>query len=266
MRSALSLGSETAVPLYVRIASILRSQIAEGTLPAGRSLPSIQDLCERYDVARVTVRQALDLLAREGLLVSQRGKLASVTDNPAPGESFLRSIEILGALTPDHRIDILERDVVDALPPAAHFFGRPSGPYVRFKKVHSEQGTPYAVMVIYVAQALAKRFPAKAETRDKLATLVQRHADPPLAGGRERITVAAADADDARLLDYPAAAPVARLRRVLCDRNGAAVYYGNVVYRGDRFGIERDHDVMVRHNFDAGPRNGQVRPTRDRKK
>jgi GntR family transcriptional regulator len=252
MRSSLPLAAETAVPLYARIASILRSQIAEGTLPAGEPLPSIQDLCERYDVARVTVRQAIELLSREGLIKSQRGKVASVAghrETPAT-DRFHRSIEVLSENGPDHRIDILSRDTVDDLPPAAKFFGTPQGPYVRWRKVHSEAGAPYAVMTIYVQKALAKTFPPKAETREKTALLVVRHAQ--IAGARERITVAAADADDAALLDYPVAAPVARLRRVLTDKHGVAVYYGNVVYRGDRFGIEREHDVMVRHNFDGG--------------
>lgn len=64
----------TAKPLkYRRIADDLRSGIARGEYTPGGALPGENDLMARYQVARMTVRQALAELQREGLAVARRG-------------------------------------------------------------------------------------------------------------------------------------------------------------------------------------------------
>ena len=58
---------------YRRIADDLRSGIASGEYSPGGALPGENDLMARYKVARMTVRQALAELQREGLAVARRG-------------------------------------------------------------------------------------------------------------------------------------------------------------------------------------------------
>jgi xanthine/CO dehydrogenase XdhC/CoxF family maturation factor len=65
---------EESKPLkYRRIADDLRSGIARGDYSPGGALPGENDLMARYKVARMTVRQALAELQREGLAVARRG-------------------------------------------------------------------------------------------------------------------------------------------------------------------------------------------------
>jgi GntR family transcriptional regulator, arabinose operon transcriptional repressor len=54
--------------LYEQLIQHLRSQILEGSLPAGMRLPSESQLIEDFGVSRGTVRQALSVLADEGLI------------------------------------------------------------------------------------------------------------------------------------------------------------------------------------------------------
>ncbi|MCE1252292.1 MAG: GntR family transcriptional regulator [Anaerolineae bacterium] len=63
----------SVIPLYYQLAQILREQIRTTELPAGQLLPSERELMNTYDLSRNTVRQALDLLAREGLIVREHG-------------------------------------------------------------------------------------------------------------------------------------------------------------------------------------------------
>jgi GntR family transcriptional regulator, transcriptional repressor for pyruvate dehydrogenase complex len=64
-----------------------------GQLAPGASLPSEADLAERYDVSRLTVREAVKMLAGRGLLELARGRRAVVRepDGSAFGD-FLASI------------------------------------------------------------------------------------------------------------------------------------------------------------------------------
>nr|MDT0525194.1 GntR family transcriptional regulator [Streptomyces sp. DSM 41633] len=58
---------------YREIAESLRHSIRTGTYPLGSRLPSESDLATRWEVSRGTVRQAVALLASEGLLGSRQG-------------------------------------------------------------------------------------------------------------------------------------------------------------------------------------------------
>src|SRR5689334_8106690 len=58
----------TPIPRYVQLAELIRQRLAKGRWLPGDLLPSIEHLMAEFDVARVTVRQAIAMLAEEGLL------------------------------------------------------------------------------------------------------------------------------------------------------------------------------------------------------
>ncbi|MGP3914258.1 GntR family transcriptional regulator [Nonomuraea sp. 10N515B] len=68
-------GESTAVPYrYEEIAARLREQIERGDLTPGAALPSEAELRRQFAVSRNTVRQALSVLEREGLVVAEHGR------------------------------------------------------------------------------------------------------------------------------------------------------------------------------------------------
>ena len=80
-------------PKYMEIYCELKRRIESGAFAPGERLPSESALCRRYAVQRDTVRHALDLLVRDGLIVKQPGR-----------GSFVCSEEdrILFAVDPEH--------------------------------------------------------------------------------------------------------------------------------------------------------------------
>jgi GntR family transcriptional regulator len=69
-------------PPYRQIAAALREAIAAGRLAPGDRLPSESELVTRYDVARMTARQAIQELKTEGLVVSEHGRGVFVRSAP----------------------------------------------------------------------------------------------------------------------------------------------------------------------------------------
>ena len=59
---------------YRNIADDLRQQIKDGVYNEGDKLPSERHLCEHYEASRITIRQALELLEQEQLVVRRHGK------------------------------------------------------------------------------------------------------------------------------------------------------------------------------------------------
>jgi GntR family transcriptional regulator len=95
------------VPLYYQLAQILRGQIRLGALSAGKDLPSERDLMKEYALSRNTVRQALDQLESEGLILRTQGSGTRVASLSGSYPYFLntffenRDLLIQAGYTPD---------------------------------------------------------------------------------------------------------------------------------------------------------------------
>ncbi|MER2227885.1 MAG: GntR family transcriptional regulator [Carnobacterium sp.] len=68
---------------YKNVADELRKQIKQGNYPKGGQLPNQNELAEKFDTSRVTVKKALDLLSIEGLVFSVQGSGTYVKKNIA---------------------------------------------------------------------------------------------------------------------------------------------------------------------------------------
>ncbi len=71
---------EGKTPLYLQIAGILRGEIERGVYAPGCPVPSETQLMQRYEVARLTARKAVRVLADEGLVEVVPGRGAYVTE------------------------------------------------------------------------------------------------------------------------------------------------------------------------------------------
>jgi GntR family transcriptional regulator len=69
-------------PPYRQIARMLREAITSSRLAPGERLPSEAELIEHFGVARMTVRQAVQELRSEGLVISQHGRGVFVRPTP----------------------------------------------------------------------------------------------------------------------------------------------------------------------------------------
>ena len=95
---------DSPIPRYAQLAALMRQRIVRGVWAQGEKLPSLEDLVREFDVARVTVRQAVELLARDGLLSPQRGRGTFVTGLPSH-DRWLRLETSLQGLADAYRDD-----------------------------------------------------------------------------------------------------------------------------------------------------------------
>jgi GntR family transcriptional regulator len=69
-------------PVFKQIADHLREAIQRGDLPPGTKVPSESQLMAHYGVARMTLRNALQILQSEGLTVAEHGRGVFVRSRP----------------------------------------------------------------------------------------------------------------------------------------------------------------------------------------
>ncbi|MBC7272796.1 MAG: GntR family transcriptional regulator [Streptomyces sp.] len=103
-------------PLYRRVASELLGELRDGAVPPGERLPGERQLAEHFGVSRETVRQALELLRRDGLVSTDRR--GSHTTLPGPPVGHLSPLTFpVGARTPEPTA--VDRATVSWRPPPA---------------------------------------------------------------------------------------------------------------------------------------------------
>ncbi len=76
---------ELNIPLYMQVYEALLEAIVEQKYAYGQYLPSERELSESFDVDRLTVRRALDMLVSEGLVEKLAGRGSRVRDLPTTG-------------------------------------------------------------------------------------------------------------------------------------------------------------------------------------
>ena len=230
------------VTLYAQLANIFRDRIYTGVWKEGESIPTLDELTQEFGVARVTVRQAIQLLSDEGYLSSHRGKRTHVTWK-APAISNLPIFSSIGTL--DERpsgfsIEIFGYDELDELPPRILDRGTSGGPYVRIRKRDLYEGVPYNMSENFVRRDVYRRFPPGGETVSKIARLVKDFAKPKPTQGFELIRVSMPTEDECQRLHSAANSPVARVARVFLDEQDNVLFYGTYAYREKEFALLRD--------------------------
>jgi len=84
-------------PHYLRISEELLSDIGAGKFPVGPMLPTELELCERFEVSRFTVREALRRLHEMGLLHRRRGS-GTMVRSLEPQAAMVQALDSMSAM------------------------------------------------------------------------------------------------------------------------------------------------------------------------
>ncbi len=227
--------------LYAQIAGLLRQRLSRGVWVIGQKLPSIEELMAEFGVARATVRHAVELLTREGLVSPRPGRGTTVMATTGK-ERHLRLETSLRDLADVYRNDKPKLTLIEetsALPPLLSSDGAPAPLYRFMRRVHSRDNEAFCVISLYLDERVFKMAP----TRFRKETVIPVLLDLPkvrIAQARQTLAVAAADLEIAEHLGVPLNSPVAHVRRVFTAADKIVLYLGEVTYRGDYIHFEMD--------------------------
>lgn len=234
--------SNAQVPLYVQLAELFRQRIGKGVWRQGEKLPSLEQLVGEFEVARVTVRQAIEQLTRDGLVSPQRGRGTFVTGAPK-NDRWLRvetTLKNLADVYRDTHPTILNIDESTARTPLlTEADGIAAEKYVYMRRVHAHEGRPYCVIGIWLDAEVFARHPSRFR-KETVIPLLMALPTLKIATARQVLTISTADLEVARHLGVAVNSPVAEVRRVFTGPKRRVVYLGEVTYRGDFVHVEFD--------------------------
>ena len=228
-------------PLYVQLSDLFRQRILKGVWKNGDKLPSLDALAEEFHVAKVTVRQAIERLTRDGLLSPQRGRGTFVTGEPQDNRWFRveTTLENLSSVYRDTHPTILNIDESTRTPLLNESDGVAAEKYVFMRRIHTRNGQPYCVINIYLDAAIFAKHPTRFR-KETVIPILMGMSSVDIVSARQVLTISTADLEVARHLGINVNAPVAEVRRVFTGPERRVIYLGEVTYRGDFVRMEID--------------------------
>ncbi|NBA97361.1 GntR family transcriptional regulator [Pseudomonas sp. R5(2019)] len=226
------------VPLYSQLKELLRSRILDGTYAPMARMPSESELGAAFEVSRITVRQALGDLQKEGLIFKIHGKGTFVSkpkafQNVSTLQGLAESMTQMG-------YEVLNRLRSFKSVPATALVAerlqvKEGTPVTEIKRVRLINRAPVSLEITYLPQSIGERLEkADLATRDIFLILEN---DCGIALGHADLAVDAvlADADLAQALEAEEGSPIMRIERLTFDANGAPLDFEYLYYRGDSF-------------------------------
>ena len=142
--------SRHGAPIHAQITAQLGASIRDGTLQPGTRLPAERDLAEALGVSRMTVRQALGALERDGLVRRAVGRAGGtfvqepkVERHPASTAGLSAELRRQGLAA---GAEVVSAEVVPARPRTASALGlEPDEPVVVVVRVRLAAGKPLAL-------------------------------------------------------------------------------------------------------------------------
>jgi len=233
------LDRNSPIPLYFQIAENLKRAIEDGTFKPGERLDNELDLTERLGVSRPTVRQAVQRLVEQGLVVRRRG-LGTVVVAPR----ILRSVALTSLyddLSASHRhpaTTVLSAREIEADDEIATVLSVPSGAAVlSVERLRLADGTPLAIMHNFLPAGLLKGQPEDALEKSGLYELL-RSQGIRLTAGEQVIGARRVTAHEANLLQASRTATVLTMTRTTFDHEGKPVEHGSHAYLADRYSFK----------------------------
>lgn len=227
--------SRSAAARYVQLASLFRRRVESGEWQVGQQIPTVDELAAECQVARATVRQALDLLEEEKLIERFRAKGTFVTGKPQEQYWCEVASDWSGQLIAPEgvTIEILTRGERRAPPPLDPMIGNLAPFYQHWRRRHWRNGKPYYLGDVYIDERVCERIaPESFETKTSMRIL-RELPGLEIAAAHQTLTLGSADPALADLLQLPLNAPVAHVARSAVDADGCLVFVGQGIYRGD---------------------------------
>jgi GntR family transcriptional regulator, phosphonate transport system regulatory protein len=225
-----------AEPLYAQVARDVAGHVRRGTLAAGQRLPAEPVLAQAYGVNRLTVREALASLARQGLVRRVQGVGSFVADAPvrhrvdASLASVTDGLRRRGATV---REDLLE--VAPGPPEAVPGGGFPAfpGPVTILWMRRLVDDVPWALSLVWLPAGLVGPDVRPSPGVSLAAQVEQRHGLRMVPADRV-VTAAPAAPSDSEHLDVAPGTPLIVLSGGDVDQHGRRIAQESHRIRGDR--------------------------------
>ena len=225
-------------PIHVQIYELLEGRIVSSKLKTDEPLPSERELSDQLGVSRMTVRQAMDALRKDGLIYKKAGMGAFVSPHKLdihtrnlngfsdemrrrgmhPTSKLLSLREVLADVEIIKRLDLHSGSKV-----------------FEIKRLRLGDGIPMSVETVCLPADLFAGLPKYDLSKKSLYQTLESDYGITFFSAAEDVEAALSNAEDSALLGIPKRSPLLIVCRTVFTVDEKAVEYTRSVYRADRY-------------------------------
>lgn len=210
-------------------------EMTKGLAP-GTPIPSERDLATRYGVSRMTLRNAIDDLVRDGLLVRRHGAGTYVARPRIAKQihltSFTEDMRSRGLVASTRVLSVVRKGAGARV--GARLNLSPSEVVVTVGRLRLADDEPMAIEWLSVPGRMLPGI-----TREDFETSFYRVLEERfgivIEGGTQTLEPTVTDEEESELLGVPLHSPALFVERVTWDAAGTPIEYTRTMYRGDRY-------------------------------
>ena len=170
------LNPQSPIPLYHQLADVITEAIRSGDYAPGTRIPSEPQLARDHGIGRPTVRQAIELLARRGMLEKRRGSGTYVREQTREIDLFSlagtssafqkKGIQVASHLLAAPKLIRVDEDKANPFSGGKAFF---------FSRINRVDNTPVLMEAFYLHPELFKGIEALELEGESLSRVVETH-------------------------------------------------------------------------------------------
>ena len=201
--------------LYLNVYNTLKQEISEGLLKVGSLLPTEQELEERFDVSRTTVRKAVGLLKDEGYLDVRQGRGTTLQDISTT-QKLSHISSITETLRSDgHEVSIQSMSITKIqAPDSLSDIFAPGTQLYYLERVLCSDGLPINYSTTYLLAEMVPYFEQYVNTFCGLYRFLESKYHIQLSEATETISASAANFVESQILNIPQGEPLLISKRI----------------------------------------------------
>jgi GntR family transcriptional regulator len=231
------INKNSPIPIYYQLEEHIKALIENSELKPGDVLPPEREYAEKYQISRMTVRQAFTQLVNEGYLYRLQGKGTFVAERkiekPLQGiTSFTEDMKARG-LEPGSQLVNFE-----IVPATSQIAGQlkisEGGPVYEITRIRLADGVPMALETNYISANLIKGLTEQIVSQSIYA-YIEGQLKLRINSASQIIEASIASQKEAKFLNITKGAPVMLIQRNAFLQDGSTLEFVKSVYRADRY-------------------------------
>jgi len=227
---------KSPIPLHIQAETLLRALIAEEDYKNGKILPNEVDIAKKWAISRTTLRQAINKLVFEGLLIRKKRFGTKVADASVSSKSnnwlsFSQEMALRGIVIKNFELHVSWVYPDDML---TNFFGIKSDRKVlKMERVRGKLEEPFVYFISYFHPRVGLSIDE--DFKRPLYELLEQDHSVIATLSKEEISAKAAGASVANKLKVPIGSPVLLRKRFVFDQSEKPIEFNLGYYKADSF-------------------------------
>lgn len=229
--------------LYIQLTRLFLEQIHSGKWQLDQQIPTEEDLCKKYNVSKITVRQAINNLVSDGYLIKVQGKGTFVTTVlPVTGLAMKTRLteEMFGKEVKAER-EVLFKGI-EAPPANARNYLKTDDKIHYILSRRMVNGEPAFIEESYIPCQMLSDIEELDMVKNSLYSILQEKGAKKIFKVIQTIEIAQAWGEYARNLDVTEGVPVLVVHRLLLSSDDMPVAYTRLLGRSDRYKFQTEFE------------------------